>query len=256
MPIVRLLLNQITKALTIEANNFTPGLQDSTNLFPLGLNVAAHAQPAAANITWTATIPKCTSPYYVQDMLGSRLALNDTAFNAGAAILYCSIYIDDPTGTNVARRLFDNTHLVADTGVEDDYVADITLAAFPTIFPLLNDGLPHTYYFFLWCDAGNVDVLLEQLWLSNCGTGDTEKQSAHIVYTGFIDGFFDLFGGSFDSVETGGYGYLSYPGAITPIITGFGLRLVSNPIILTSGDSPTDLAYLVAMNAVFMGGKL
>jgi hypothetical protein len=250
------IVKSIHQAMQPEFIDFAPGLQDSTNLFPLGYNVAAHAQPAAADITWTKTIPKCASPYFVQDILGARLAINDTAFNGGAAILSCRVYVDDPTGTVAAKLLFDNTHLVADTGLEDDYVKDITVAALPVIFALLNDGLPHTYYVFLWCDAGNVDVSLLRLYLSNCATGDTEKQSFHIVYTGFVDGFFDFFGDSFDSVETGGYGYLCNQVGLMPILMGFGVRLVHDPIVLTEGDSPTDLTYLVSLNAVLIGGKL
>jgi hypothetical protein len=243
------------QALSVEAIDFAPGLQDSTNLFPLGYNVAAHAQPAVADITWTGTIPKCTSKYFVQDILGARLALNDTAFNAGAATLSCRVYVDDPTGTIAARLLFDSTHVVADTGVEDRYVEDVTLAAHPTIFNLLNDGLAHIYYFFLWCDAGNVDVVTVRLWLSNCGTGDADKTSFHILYTGLVDGFFDLFGDSFDSVETGGGGWLCNTLGNAPILTGLGARIVSFPIVRTYGDSATDLTYLVSMNALLMGGK-
>ena len=154
---------------TVEVINYAPGKVDSGDLVLTdtqatgdlsggAYNVAAHAQPAAAD--FSAILTMATAYSGIEDIIRAITGIIIGAFNGAATHLYCDIYVDDPTGIVAANKLrsLDLTAL----GLDVDTM-DVTNALFPTIYPLLNDGMAHTFYFFLWNDG---TVLLDTVDIS------------------------------------------------------------------------------------------
>ena len=137
----------------IETLLYSPGLQDSSDLETGTRVITAVSKPVAADYSRVLTLAKPGDARLEITMIAARLQV--TRDSGASGNLYCTVSVDSPNGS--ANLLFNGVDVQANPlqAVRIDTGA---------VFNLLSDGQPHTFYFFLWVNAGNAVISLVQLW--------------------------------------------------------------------------------------------
>lgn len=148
----------------IESIIYSPGIKDSADLESGTKTITATSEASGvgnADYSKALTLAKPGDPRLLVKRIGARLAVTIDSMTAGH--LYVRVYVDQQ---DTAHRLFNEDW--ATTGDKLDG------ASFTSgdVFNLLADGQAHTFYFFLWVDAGNAVISKVQLWegVGNYGT--------------------------------------------------------------------------------------
>ena len=144
-----------------ETITYSPGLIDSADLEAATSAIADAAKPAAAQYSKVMTLPAPTDSRLAVTRIGTRLSITPDSFNGGCAHLYVQVYVDDPTGLVANNQLMSVDIAAAANSLT---VQDCLVGTKEVIFNLLKDGAAHTFYFFLWVDAGNAVVSVVQAW--------------------------------------------------------------------------------------------
>jgi hypothetical protein len=206
----------------IESLSFDPDLMDTTDLIAATPAISATSKPGAANYSAALTLSSVLTVNGVATTLqadgrlvvarvATRISLVIDSLNAGCGHVYLQCYVDDPTGLVAANQLFSEDYTT--TGTKLDAI-DTTSAVKPTIFALLKDGAAHTFYYFLWVDAGNAVVSLLEGWegVGSCGTGGSTYCLA-LSATGYVG-----VSASAAKLGTGAFSHLVFQGNGTPTI--------------------------------------
>lgn len=190
---------------------YQPYLQTTNDLIAAVDNIAVVAKPANAQYSAALALPAPSDARLAVLMITARLSATIDAFNVGAAHLYVQCYVDDPTGLLAARQLF-NLDLVAPAG-NNLAVQSTQVGNKETIFNLLKDGGAHTFYFFLWVDAGNVNISLLQLWEA---VGSSSNNAQYVGQALKLQNFIGTmqWGGTWDVIGTGAVNYASWDGVV------------------------------------------
>ena len=168
----------------IETITYEPNLQDSGDLEAATKTITATSEASglgSADYSKALTLPKPDDARLVVEEIASRLAVTIDSFN-GAGHLYCRVYVDDQ---DAEHKLFDEDWTSIGAKL------DGTWKTSGTLFDLLTDGSAHTFYFFLWVDAGNAVISAVQLWE---GVGNADENNLRKVITlnhcGFVQAGF------------------------------------------------------------------
>lgn len=220
-------------------------------------NITATSFPATADFSVVMTsFDKPTgsgAKYYVQDLFGTRVQVAGIVLGGGATALTLQISVDDPTGL-VAANILETIPMTADTVTP----LNINLATYPTIFPWLNDGLPHQYDFFFKVDAGNAYFTTLEYWYSTGATGNPwpAPSTFHLDYIGRV--CWPNNGPQVSSVEgnPGGFYLCQMQGIINswPADNPMMDVLCFNPFLVQDGSSATDLVYYTQIYVLMVGG--
>jgi hypothetical protein len=119
----------------------------------------------------------------VVNQIAARLNAHIDSLNAGAAHLYCRVYID---AQDANHRLLDVDCTVA---AADNFKLGTAIA---TLLALLQDNASHTYYFFFWVDAGNAVISACQLWVGVAGRGTGTEKLLTLSFTGDVNFIFQI----------------------------------------------------------------
>jgi len=144
----------------IETITYLPGLQNTGDLESGTHTIVPTSRPAIGSAQYSAslTLSKPSDARLVVKRIAARLSVNIAGLGT-ATHVYCSVRVDvDDTG----HELFSEDW--TSTGAKLDAI-DTHSGAKSTIFDLLKDGAPHTFYFLFWADEANqatVDAV--QLW--------------------------------------------------------------------------------------------
>lgn len=114
--------------------------------------VTAHAEAAGlinADADATGTLVMPTDAEIEVKCLALHTLIEGLTFNGGATTLHCRIYVDQQ---DAGHRLFD----ISATGDPTNVVLEVIES--DSLWDTLTDGAPHTYYVFLWADAGTIDI--------------------------------------------------------------------------------------------------
>lgn len=251
--------NPECKATMVEVLNYAPGVKDSGQLAidQAVSNITATSFPATADFSVVMTsFDKPTgsgAKYYVQDLFGTRVQVAGIVLGGGATALTLQISVDDPTGL-VAANILETIPMTADTVTP----LNINLATYPTIFPWLNDGLPHQYDFFFKVDAGNAYFTTLEYWYSTGATGNPwpAPSTFHLDYIGRV--CWPNNGPQVSSVEgnPGGFYLCQMQGIINNWPAGNPMMdvLCFNPFLVQDGSSATDLVYYTQIYVLMVGG--
>ena len=224
-----------------EIIEYSPNLQNTGDLEAGTKTITATSEAtgiANADYSKTLTLPKPSDSRLVVTRIAARLAVTIDSFNA-ATHLYCRVYVD---AQDANHRLFDEDWTSIEAKLD---AVDTHAGALATIFGLLSDGSPHTFYFFFWVDAGNAVISLVQLWE---GVGSWETGGT-FCYQIEHSGFMQLVGSS-SRVGTGGMHCYLMPTELG-IGVSFGGNAVSDLYLVPTrmrvrigGTVATDLNYL------------
>lgn len=166
----------------IEQLTYTPDVKDTTDLEAATTAISAAAEPGADNYSAALTLGAPSDARLVVLRVANRIAVTIDSFNAGAAHLYCRVYVDT---VDADHRLFD-LDLIAPAAQKLSAV-DTQAANKAVIFAALKDGGAHTFKFRLWVDAGNVVVSEVRLWegVGSSATG-VSVQALRLDHTGLV----------------------------------------------------------------------
>ena len=159
--------------------NYNPDLKDTGDLEAATKTITATAEASgvgSADYSAALTMAKPTDARLVVKRIAARLSA--TIDSMTATSIRCRVYVDAQAANNL---LFDETWTT--TGAKLSAV-DVHAASKATIYDLLKDGSAHTFYVFLWVDAGNAVFSLMQLQegVGTCTT-DTMGAPATLIMT-------------------------------------------------------------------------
>lgn len=169
-----------SSSMTCEFVEFLPTVADTGDLEAGTKVVTAASQPAVADYSAaTFAIGQPSDARLVIKRLCARLGLTVSLITAPATLLNYVVSIDDPTGLVADNQLLTGSF---NTATANLITEDIHAASKASLFALLNDGLNHTVYVFLWTNniAGSVSVTLAQLQMG-ISTNNTGASSANAV---------------------------------------------------------------------------
>lgn len=236
-----------TQEKTLELQ-YSPGVLDSGELEPSTSTITATAEASGlGNADYSKSLT-LSSPDGLLTVLrvASRLAVTIDSMTAGH--LYCRVYVDVQ---DAGHLLFDEDW--TSVGSKLDAV-DTHSGSLATVFDLLRDGGAHTFYFFLWVDAGNAVVSSVELWagIGSCSTGWWPAASClqinHQGLASYYHYITRIGTGTAGSriVFSGDNAYLISPGSEY----GHPCLLLSNHELWVNGTVATDLNYLSKMRLV------
>lgn len=152
-----------------ETLTYRPDLKSTNDLEAATTAISVTSKPAGSQYTSALLIGAPADARIAVNRIATRLSVTMDSLNAGAAHLYCQVYVDDATGLVANNQLF-SIDLVA-TG-NALAVQTVLVGVKEVIFNLLKDGATHNFYFFFWVDAGNAVISVVQLWE---GVGDSDS---------------------------------------------------------------------------------
>ncbi len=169
-----------------EAINYTPGIQDSTDLEAATHTIVPTARPAigAAQYSKSLTLPAPSSALLTVLRICTRLNVNITSLGT-ATHVYSSVRVDvDDTDHELFNT--DWTSIASKLSVVDVHAGNK-----PTIFNSLKNGSAHIFYFLFWADVANqAQIDIVQLWEAIGGKEESWGAIGHtailsITHTGF-----------------------------------------------------------------------
>lgn len=161
-----------------EVISYNPGINDSGNLETATRTITAAEEASGtgnADYSKAFTLPVPADVRLELQVVGVRLACTIDSMTAGH--LYCRVYVDQQ---DADHRLMDMDWTSAGAKLNLDYPYPSYKS---TIFNLLKDGTPHTFYFFFRVDSGNAVISLVQLWE---GIGGSDNAVLKLTHTGFV----------------------------------------------------------------------
>ena len=232
---------------TLHTFSYAPGLQDSDNLAASPITITATSEPTNDDWSCSLTIPQCSSPDYVQLIIGTRLDINIDA-DSVFTLYRQRVYVD----------VIDSDHLLYDlsftTTGDHPNVQDSSAAINPAIFALLTDGNAHTFHGRGWQTGTSVILDTVELWESTLNSSPSTLQNKPPAFQLLCNGQFSVTG-IFRSVEYPSFilSPIEYYDDIPPISPAinwpvgftYGMQLGNNPVFTQQSDqSPMDLTWI------------
>jgi len=248
---------------------YAPGLQGGTDL-ETGptktvdwTTLAASVADAAKHYSVSLTLPMTCTVNGVSKVLGTtetRLAIMRIgtrleqiidSVNAPCAHVYTQVSVDDATGLVAANILYSADNTTAGTKTA---VADCLVGTKETIFNLLKDGGAHTFYIFVWVDAGNAVISSMKVWEGVGATASsTYRDCLNLTFTGIA--VFSIYiavvgTGSGVLVETGiqTADVIHQRILTTTSINNTNNMNIINATVLMKESATTDLGYLMGIS--------
>lgn len=168
----------------IESATYLPGLPTTNDLEPATKTIAATVEAVGlgnADYSAVLTLPAPPVAWLEALKISGRLQVNIDS-DDGAHDLAGAVYVD---AQDAAHRFFDVAY--TDIGAQLK-VSKATAAVNPTVYNLLKDGQPHTFYFFFWSPGNHSPVISAvQLWEA---VGEAQVSGPEgclkIVHTGLV----------------------------------------------------------------------
>ena len=165
-----------------EELSYAPGIKTSGDLETGPSPITAPAEASGlgnADYSVAMTLPAPDDARLIVRAIGARISATIDSITASS--VYCRVYVD---AQDADHRLFDEDW--TGTGNQLD-AATCKAGTLQTIFDLLKDGTEHTFYVFLWVDAGDAVISEMQLW-EGVGTDALNNYTyaaLEVVHTGF-----------------------------------------------------------------------
>lgn len=244
----------------IESLTYDPDLVVTGDLEAGTATIVPTARPAIASAQYSAslTLAKPSDARIVVKRIAARLNVNIVSMGT-ATHLYCSVRVDVDDS---AHELFNEDWTT--TGSKLDTV-DTHSGNKATIFNLLTDGNPHTFYFLFWANvASQVQIDVVQGWggVGSCDTG-SGSYCLEIAHAGLVS--------LSDKVALQGSGTVNQCIFADSANIGRRLRVVTTTAELSMGDNTclvgaklilsvfgtvtTDLNYLDFLSVVLRSEK-